>query len=96
MSRQVIGLGARESCGRVKETRAQKPTDEFTCQKEEDEKKNGIESFLGARVLFPVGSAFPVFENLKKTRQVMDFYMYFEPFLETYFSRLKFEFNLIL
>ena len=52
-------------------------------------KKNGIESFLGARVLFPVGSAFPVFENLKKTRQVMDFYMYFESFLETCFSRLN-------
>ena len=85
MSRQVIGLGARESCGRVKETRAQKPTDEFTCQKEEDEKKNGIESFLGARVLFPVGSAFPVYENLKKTRQVMDFLYVFWTFFRNLF-----------
>ena len=50
VSRQVVGLGGRESCGRVKETRAQKTTNELTCwRKKRTKKKNESESFSGRK-----------------------------------------------
>ena len=49
VSRQVVGLGGRESCGRVKETRAQKTTNELTCWRKKRTKKKREWKFFWAQ-----------------------------------------------